>query len=230
MSIAEQMGRTLQKTAVSINIKERLDFSCAIFGPSGDLVANAPRKVPSKDLVNFALTVLDVPVHLGSMAYAVKYQHENYASSLLPGDVLVSNHPIAGGTHLPDITVITPVFDGVEKRIIFYTASRGHHRDIGGYQGISGNANATEIFQEGASIISFKLVSNGHFDEEGMRKILIDEPAHYPDCVGTSSIYDNLSDLRAQVAANAKGATLIQAMFEEYPREIVQVSLDTKAS
>ncbi|CAH0054766.1 unnamed protein product [Clonostachys solani] len=210
MSIAEQMGRTLQKTAVSINIKERLDFSCAIFGPSGDLVANAPH----------------VPVHLGSMAYAVKYQHQHHASSLVPGDVLVSNHPIAGGTHLPDITVITPVFDAAGKDIIFYTASRGHHRDIGGYQGISGNANATEIFQEGASIISFKLVSNGNFDEEGMRRILIDEPAQYPGCVGTSSIYDNLSDLRAQVAANAKGAALIQAMFEEHPREVVQFYMD----
>jgi 5-oxoprolinase (ATP-hydrolysing) len=157
------------------------------------------------------------------MAYAVKYQHKLHGSSLRPGDVLASNHPVAGGTHLPDITVITPVFDIGGEHILFYTASRGHHRDIGGYQGISGNANATEIFQEGASIVSFKLVSGGAFDETGMRRILIDEPARYADCVGTSSIDDNLSDLRAQVAANAKGAALIQAMFEEHPREIVQV-------
>ncbi|KAI1208236.1 Hydantoinase B/oxoprolinase-domain-containing protein [Annulohypoxylon truncatum] len=210
MSIAEQMGRTLQKTAVSINIKERLDFSCAIFGPSGDLVANAPH----------------VPVHLGSMAYAVKYQHERYGTTLQPGDVLVSNHPIAGGTHLPDITVITPVFDPSGKEIIFYTASRGHHRDIGGFEGISGNANATELYQEGARIISFKLVSNGRFDEEGITKILVEEPGQFPNCVGTSSLYDNLSDLRAQVAANAKGSKLIEKLFQEYGREVVQFYMD----
>ncbi|KAI0888127.1 Hydantoinase B/oxoprolinase-domain-containing protein [Annulohypoxylon maeteangense] len=210
MSIAEQMGRTLQKTAVSINIKERLDFSCAIFGPSGDLVANAPH----------------VPVHLGSMAYAVKYQHERHGATLRPGDVLASNHPIAGGTHLPDITVITPVFDPSGKQIIFYTASRGHHRDIGGFEGISGNANATELYQEGARIISFKLVSNGTFDEEGITKILVDEPGQFPDCVGTSSLYDNLSDLRAQVAANAKGSKLIEKLFQEYGREVVQFYMD----
>ncbi|KAI1769296.1 Hydantoinase B/oxoprolinase-domain-containing protein [Hypoxylon sp. FL1150] len=210
MSIAEQMGRTLQKTAVSINIKERLDFSCAIFGPSGDLVANAPH----------------VPVHLGSMAYAVKYQHELYGRTLQPGDVLVSNHPIAGGTHLPDITVITPVFDLSGKEIIFYTASRGHHRDIGGYEGISGNANASELYQEGARIVSFKLVSNGFFDEEGITKILVDEPGQFPGCVGSSSIYDNLSDLRAQVAANAKGSKLIKSLFEEYGRQVVQFYMD----
>ncbi|KAK7755023.1 hypothetical protein SLS62_002837 [Diatrype stigma] len=158
------------------------------------------------------------------MAYAVKYQHELYGSSLKPGDVLVSNHPIAGGTHLPDITVITPVFDTTTNQLIFYTASRGHHRDIGGFQGISGNANATELYQEGASIISFKLVSHGQFDEEGIRKILVDEPAQYPNCVGTASLHDDLSDLRAQVAANAKGSALIQGLFEEYGREVVQVT------
>lgn len=166
---------------------------------------------------------LDVPVHLGSMAYAVKYQHERHGSSLVPGDVLVSNHPIAGGTHLPDITVITPVFNESGKEIIFYTASRGHHRDIGGFQGISGNANATEIYQEGASIVSHKLVSGGKFDEEGIRRFLVDEPAQYPDCVGSASLYDNLSDLRAQVAANANGAALIQALFKEHSRPVVQV-------
>ncbi|CAH0032836.1 unnamed protein product [Clonostachys rhizophaga] len=131
-----------------------------------------------------------------------------------------SQLPIAGGTHLLDITVVTPVLYAAGKDIIFYTASWGHHRDIGGYQGISGNANARETFQEGASIISFKLVSNDNFDEEGMRRILIDDPAPYPGCLGISSIYDNLWDLRAQGAANAKGAALIQAMFEGHPREI----------
>ncbi|RFU29743.1 hypothetical protein B7463_g6603, partial [Scytalidium lignicola] len=205
MSIAEQMGNTLQKTAVSINIKERLDFSCAIFGPDGGLVANAPH----------------IPVHLGSMQYAVKFQHDKHGTTLKPGDVLVSNHPFAGGTHLPDITVITPVFSP-KGEIIFYTASRGHHRDIGGFGGISGNANATEIWQEGASIISFKLVSNGVMDEEGIIKILVEEPAKYPDCVGSMSINDNLSDLKAQIAANAKGAALIEDLFEYYGQEVVQ--------
>lgn len=138
MSIAEQMGRTLQKTSLSLNIKERLDFSCAIFSPDGELVANAPH----------------VPVHLGSMSYAVKYQHKLHLGKVRPGDVLVSNHPEAGGTHLPgesvrerarwiradqspDITVITPVFDQDGETICFYTASRGHHLDIGGFEGTS---------------------------------------------------------------------------------------------
>jgi 5-oxoprolinase (ATP-hydrolysing) len=157
------------------------------------------------------------------MQYAVKYQHDKHGATLKPGDVLVSNHPIAGGTHLPDITVITPVFSP-KGEIIFYTASRGHHRDIGGFGGISGNANATEIWQEGASIISFKLVSNGVMDEEGITKILVEEPAQYPDCVGSMNIKDNLSDLKAQVAANAKGALLIEDLFEYYGQEVVQVS------
>lgn len=129
MSIAEQMGRALQNTSVSLNIKERLDFSCAIFGPDAGLVANAPH----------------VPVHLGSMSYAVRYQHELRKGDLAPGDVLVSNHPEAGGTHLPDITVITPVFDRERKNILFYVASRGHHTDIGGLGGTSMPPNSTEV-------------------------------------------------------------------------------------
>lgn len=139
-----------------------------------------------------------------------------------PGDVLLSNNPTAGGTHLPDITVSTPVFDEKEK-IIFYTASRGHHRDIGGYEGISGNANATEIWEEGAAVLSSKLISGGHFDEAGITKILAEDPAKYPDCVGSNSIKDNLSDLKAQVAANAKGANPIHDLFAEYGGPVVQV-------
>ena len=162
-----------------------------------------------------------MPVHLGSMAYAVKYQHQQHGSTLKPGDVLVANHPLSGGTHLPDITVITPVFDE-SGDIVFYTASRGHHRDIGGFEGISGNANATSLHQEGASIISFKLVSGGIFDEEGITKILVDEPAQNAGCVGTRSLSDNLSDLKAQIAANAKGASLIQDLILEYGRQTVQ--------
>ncbi|KAJ9260556.1 hypothetical protein DTO212C5_8485 [Paecilomyces variotii] len=206
MSIAEQMGRTLQKTSVSLNIKERLDFSCAIFGPDGGLVANAPH----------------VPVHLGSMQNAVKYQHEVNLGKLKPGDVLVTNHPEAGGTHLPDITVVSPVFDEKGKDIIFYTASRGHHRDIGGLGGISGNPNCIFLEQEGARIKSFKLASEGKFDEEGITKILVHDPAQYEGCVGSNSINDNLSDLKAQIAANQRGSLLIHELFAAYGTKVVQ--------
>ncbi|KAJ9397496.1 hypothetical protein DTO282F9_5501 [Paecilomyces variotii] len=206
MSIAEQMGRTLQKTSVSLNIKERLDFSCAIFGPDGGLVANAPH----------------VPVHLGSMQNAVKYQHEVNLGKLKPGDVLVTNHPEAGGTHLPDITVVSPVFDEKGKDIIFYTASRGHHRDIGGLGGISGNPNCIFLEQEGARIKSFKLASEGKFDEEGITKILVHDPAQYEGCVGSNSINDNLSDLKAQIAAAQRGSLLIQELFAAYGTKVVQ--------
>ncbi|KAK9772836.1 putative 5-oxoprolinase [Seiridium cardinale] len=199
MSIAEQMGRTLQKTSLSLNIKERLDFSCAIFSPDGELVANAPH----------------VPVHLGSMSYAVKYQHRLHEGNLRPGDVLVSNHPESGGTHLPDITVITPVFDIDGKTICFYTASRGHHLDIGGYRGNSMPPDSTELWQEGAAIKSFFLVRDNHFDEEGIVKILL-EPGKHPNCSGSRRLGDNLSDLKAQVAANAKGSSLINALMDEY--------------
>ncbi|KAH8812532.1 Hydantoinase B/oxoprolinase-domain-containing protein [Xylogone sp. PMI_703] len=206
MSIAEQMGRILQKTSMSLNIKERLDFSCAIFGPDAGLVANAPH----------------VPVHLGSMSYAVKYQHDLLKDKLLPGDVLVSNHPEAGGAHLPDVTVITPVFESSGKEIAFYVASRGHHTDIGGLGGTSMPPNSTELWQEGAAIKSFLLIRNGQFDEDGIKKIFL-EPGNYPGCVGSRRLDDNLSDLKAQVAANKKGMVLIQALMEEYSQPIVQL-------
>ncbi|KAF3057073.1 hypothetical protein GL218_05950 [Daldinia childiae] len=204
MSIAEQMGRALQKTSVSINIKERLDFSCAIFSPDGQLVANAPH----------------VPVHLGSMSYAVKYQHNLHKGNLRPGDVLVTNHPEAGGTHLPDITVITPVFDTDGETICFYTASRGHHLDIGGYRGNSMPPDSTELWQEGAAIKSFFLVRDNYFDEDGIVKILL-EPGKYPNSSGSRRLPDNLSDLKAQVAANTKGSNLIKALMEEYGKHTV---------
>ncbi|KAG8409766.1 hypothetical protein J3459_010358 [Metarhizium acridum] len=136
MSIAEQMGRNLRKTAVSTNIKERLNFSCAIFRPDGGLVANAPH----------------VPVHLGSMQFAVQYQHKLWEGKLQDDDVLVSNHPSCGGTHLPDITVTTPVFDG--DSLAFYVASRGHHADIGGILPGSMPPTSSALWQEGASIES----------------------------------------------------------------------------
>ena len=154
MSIAEQMGRTLQKTSISTNIKERLDFSCALFGPDGELVANAPH----------------LPVHLGAMSEAVKEQIRRRSGDLSPGDVLVSNHPAAGGSHLPDITVITPVFR--DEAIIFWVASRGHHADIGGISPGSMPPNSRLIEEEGACIISFKLVENSVFQEEGITDLL----------------------------------------------------------
>jgi 5-oxoprolinase (ATP-hydrolysing) len=131
MSIAEQMGLALQKTSVSVNIKERLDFSCALFSPEGRLVANAPH----------------VPVHLGSMEQAVMYQHKKYLGQLRPGDVIIANHPISGGTHLPDITCVTPVFDEAGQDIIFYTASRGHHQEIGGILPGSMPAGSVELHE-----------------------------------------------------------------------------------
>ncbi|OIW26936.1 hydantoinase B/oxoprolinase [Coniochaeta ligniaria NRRL 30616] len=198
MSIAEQMGRTLQKTAVSTNIKERLDFSCAIFSPDGGLVANAPH----------------VPVHLGSMQFAVRYQHKLWEGKLKDGDVLVSNHPSCGGTHLPDITVITPVFDG--ETIAFYVASRGHHADIGGILPGSMPPTSSALWQEGAAIESTKLVSAGRFDEAEVRRLLLEEPARHEGCSGTRKLQDNISDLKAQIAANVKGITLIKALIAEF--------------
>ena len=203
MSIAEQMGRTLQKTAVSTNIKERLDFSCALFSPDGGLVANAPH----------------VPVHLGSMQFAVRYQHKYWAGKLKDGDVLVTNHPSCGGTHLPDITVITPVFDKGE--IVFYVASRGHHADIGGCLPGSMPPTSTELWQEGAAIEAEKLVSGGVFNEERMTELLLKEPSQYDGCSGTRCLADNMSDLRAQVAANQRGITLINGLIKEYGLERV---------
>ncbi|KFZ02962.1 hypothetical protein V502_11347 [Pseudogymnoascus sp. VKM F-4520 (FW-2644)] len=198
MSIAEQMGRTLQKTSVSTNIKERLDFSCALFSPDGGLVANAPH----------------VPVHLGSMQFAVRYQHKYWAGKLVEGDVLVSNHPTCGGTHLPDITVITPVFENGE--IVFYVASRGHHADIGGCLPGSMPPTSNQLWQEGAAIEAEKLVSGGRFNEERMIELLLKEPAKYEGCSGTRCLQDNLSDLRAQVAANQRGISLINGLINEY--------------
>ncbi|KAL1859520.1 hypothetical protein VTK73DRAFT_7577 [Phialemonium thermophilum] len=203
MGIAEQMGRTLQKTSVSTNIKERLDFSCALFSADGRLVANAPH----------------VPVHLGSMQYAVLWQHEHWKGKLKEGDVLVSNHPICGGTHLPDITVITPFFK--DGKIVFYVASRGHHADIGGISAGSLPPNSTELWQEGASIEAVKLVEGGVFNEDAMREHLLEKPAQYPGCSGARNLSDNLADLRAQTGANQKGINLIGQLVAEYGLETV---------
>ena len=211
MSIAEQMGLALQKTSVSVNIKERLDFSCALFSPEGRLVANAPH----------------VPVHLGSMEQAVMYQHKKYKGQLRPGDVIVANHPISGGTHLPDITCVTPVFDAAGENIIFYTASRGHHQEIGGIAPGSMPAGSVVLYEEGAMIVSEYLVRDGVFDEELVTKVLLHEPAQYPGCSGTRKLADNINDLKAQVSANAKGAALVADLIVE--RGLATVHLNMHA-
>ncbi len=209
MSIAEQMGRMLQKTAISTNIKERFDFSCALFGPNGELVANAPH----------------LPVHLGSMSDAVKAQIRCRKNDLKPGDVLVSNHPAAGGSHLPDMTVITPVFKADE--IIFWVAARGHHADIGGISPGSMPPNSRCLEEEGACITSFKLVENGIFQEKGLSELLLAPgkltPAPgRPAISGTRLLADNISDMKAQIAANQKGIELVLEMVDSYGLDVVQ--------
>jgi len=212
MGIAEQMGRTLQRTAISVNMKERLDFSCALFTKGGCLVANAPH----------------IPVHLGAMERAVRYQVEYWNSEgregLRDGDVLVSNHPqLAGGSHLPDITVITPVF--YKGEIIFFVASRGHHADIGGIAPGSMPPHSSKLEEEGAMIVAFKLVRNGVFQEEGITEVL-KAPGTIPGSSGTRNLRDNLSDLRAQVAANNAGIKLLQELADEYGLHHVQAYMN----
>lgn len=206
MGIAEQMGRTLQRTSISTNIKERLDFSCALFGPDGGLVANAPH----------------VPVHLGAMSSTVRWQLKYWGNNLNEGDVLVTNHPCAGGSHLPDITVVTPVFNN--GKLVFFVASRGHHAEIGGITPGSMPPFSKSIWEEGAAIKAFKLVDKGIFQEEGIIKLLqfpnSDESAH--NIPGTRRLQDNLSDLQAQVAANRRGITLIKELIEQYGLDTVQ--------
>ncbi|KAJ3854352.1 Hydantoinase B/oxoprolinase-domain-containing protein [Lentinula lateritia] len=204
MGIAEQMGTILQQTAISTNIKERLDYSCALFSPDGYLVANAPH----------------MPVHLGAMSAAVRFQVELLGNQIQEGDVLVSNHPDAGGSHLPDITVMTPAFHNGE--IVFWTASRAHHADIGGVRAGSMPPFSKTIEQEGAQILSYKLVKQGHFDEEGITDLMYHQPAKYPGCSGTRTLSDNISDLKAQVSANHRGVILISALVNEFTLEVVQ--------
>lgn len=209
MSVAEQMGQTMQKTSISVNIKERLDYSCAVFSADGGLVANAPH----------------IPGHLGSMSYAIAYQAKLYKpGELKPGDVLLSNHPSAGGTHLPDLTVTTPVFDDDEDptEILFFVANRGHHADIGGIAPGSMPPNSTELWQEGVAVESFKMVKQGVFDEKGLTEILYDIPGSYPGCSGTRTLRDNIADLKAAIASNNRGIQLIQALVKEYSWPVVQ--------
>ncbi|GAA97881.1 uncharacterized protein L969DRAFT_89715 [Mixia osmundae IAM 14324] len=206
MSIAEAMGRTLAQTSISTNIKERLDYSCALFSPEGDLVANAPH----------------LPVHLGSMSFAVRYQVDALKNSggFKQGDVILSNHPVAGGSHLPDCTAISPAY--IDGKIAFYVASRGHQTDVGGMTAGSMPPNSKYLYQEGAAMVSFKIVREGEYDREGLVKIMCDEPAAFPGCVGCRSFADVESDLQAQIAANQKGINLIGQLIDEYGLETVQ--------
>ncbi len=230
-SIAEQMGITLQNTSSSVNIKERLDFSCAIFDQQGQLVANAPH----------------IPVHLGSMSESVKSLIEAHGDTLKPGNVYVLNNPYNGGTHLPDVTVITPVFappqpslvrgesdlpslgkEGIEQDVpplnkgglggvpLFYVASRGHHADIGGITPGSMPPNSTTVEQEGVLIDNFLLVEQGRFREQQLRELL--SSGTYP----VRNIEQNIADLKAQIAANEKGVQELQRMVQHYSLETVQ--------
>ena len=198
MSIAEQMGYRLQNTAHSVNIKERLDFSCAVFDRDGKLVANAPH----------------MPVHLGSMGASVRAVISANAGAMRPGDAFVLNDPYAGGTHLPDITVITPVFDEAEREILFFTGSRGHHADVGGTTPGSMPPDSKHIDEEGVLLTNVKLVDGGRLNESGMRALL--SGARWP----ARNIEQNLADLRAQIAANEKGR-------EELMRMVRHFGLDT---
>jgi 5-oxoprolinase (ATP-hydrolysing) len=200
MSIAEQMGAVLANTAYSVNIKERLDFSCAIFDKSGDLVANAPH----------------MPVHLGSMGESVATVIRERGSDMKPGDVSVLNAPYNGGTHLPDITLISPMFDDDGQKILFFVASRGHHADIGGVTPGSMPADSTSVEEEGVLIDNFLLVEQGRFREKEMRDLLASGPypARNPD--------QNMADLMAQLAANEKGVKELNRMVEHFGLDVVQ--------
>ncbi|KAK7211459.1 hypothetical protein V2G26_018637 [Clonostachys chloroleuca] len=202
MSIAEQMGNTLQRTSISTSIRERLDFSCAIFSSDGQLVANAPH----------------IPIHLGSMQLAIQAQHKHWAGRLKEGDVLMTNHPEWGGTHLPDITVVTPVFVG--DQIAFYTASRGHHTDIGGKGITSMMPDSLELWEEGVNVPAMKIVSGGEFLEKEVRNAF-ELAGSFPGCSPTRRIQDNISDLKAQISANQRGITLLKRLCDEFTLPVV---------
>ncbi|MGW3120091.1 hydantoinase B/oxoprolinase family protein [Streptomyces sp. NPDC001107] len=200
MSIAEQMGARLESTAQSVNIKERLDFSCALFDPDGNLVANAPH----------------IPVHLGSMGTSVKEVIRRRGTSMRPGDTYAVNDPYHGGTHLPDVTVITPVFGTQGDRILFYVASRGHHAEIGGIAPGSMPAGSRTIDEEGILFDNWLLAENGRFREEETLGLLTGAP--YP----SRNPRTNLADLRAQIAANQKGVDEVARMIENFGLDVVQ--------
>jgi 5-oxoprolinase (ATP-hydrolysing) len=198
MSIAQQMGIVLRNTSQSVNVKERLDFSCAIFDATGNLIANAPH----------------VPVHLGSMDASVKVII-NGTQSIHAGDVFVQNNPYNGGSHLPDITVITPVFDSANTNILFYVASRAHHEDVGGIAPGSMSSLATNIHQEGILLDSVKLVEQGQFQAERIKKLF--SSGAYP----ARNITQNMADLMAQTAANKTGVNELLKLVEQHSLKTV---------
>ena len=200
MSIAEQMGVALQNTAYSVNIKERLDFSCAVFAADSTLVANAPH----------------MPVHLGSMDRAVETIIRENAGAIAPGDVYAINAPYNGGTHLPDITVCTPVFDDAAREILFWVASRGHHADVGGVSPGSMSPNAVTIEEEGVYMDNFKLVDRGTFRERELYDALTG--ARYP----ARNPLQNVNDIKAQMAANEKGAHELRKMVAHFTLPVVE--------
>jgi 5-oxoprolinase (ATP-hydrolysing) len=200
MSIAEQMGVSLQNTAYSVNIKERLDFSCAVFAHDGTLVANAPH----------------MPVHLGSMDRAVETIIRENLGHIAPGDVYVINAPYNGGTHIPDITVCTPVFDDADKEILFWVASRGHHADIGGTSPGSMSPLAVTIEEEGIYIDNFKIIDRGRFREKETYELLTQ--AKYP----ARNPLQNVNDMKAQIAANEKGVQELRKMVAHFTLPVVQ--------
>jgi 5-oxoprolinase (ATP-hydrolysing) len=200
MNIAEQMGLQLQNTAHSVNIKERLDFSCALFDAEGHLIANAPH----------------MPVHLGSMGESIRTVIRENTATMQPGDVYVLNDPYHGGTHLPDVTVITPVYLDGHARPVFYVGSRGHHADIGGTTPGSMPPFSTTLADEGVRIVNFKLVEAGELREAEMLALLHSgpHPARNPQ--------QNLADLKAQIAANEKGVQELRCMVEQFGLDVVQ--------
>ncbi|MHA3914244.1 hydantoinase B/oxoprolinase family protein [Halovulum sp. GXIMD14793] len=199
MSIAEQMGVVLENTSASVTIKERLDFSCAVFDAGGGLIANAPH----------------MPVHLGSMGASVKTVIAQNPD-MGPGDVYVLNAPYNGGTHLPDITVVMPVWDDSGTRVLFYTAARGHHTDVGGLTPGSMPPDSRTIHDEGAYIDNWKLVDQGRFREAETRELLLS--AQYP----VRAVDINIADLKAQVASCEKGAQELRKMVAQFGLDVVQ--------
>ena len=199
MSIAEQMGMVLENTAASVNIKERLDFSCAVFDQQGDLIANAPH----------------MPVHLGSMSESIKTVIRERVGSMQPGDAYLLNDPYNGGTHLPDVTLIKPVFDPDGKTVIFYVASRGHHADIGGTTPGSMPPDSTSVAEEGILIDNIKLVDRGRFCEQEIRALLASGP--WP----ARNIDTNVADFQAQLAACEKGVQELMRMVEHFGLKVV---------
>jgi 5-oxoprolinase (ATP-hydrolysing) len=204
MSVAEQAGVVLQNASLSVNIKERLDFSCALFDAEGRLIANAPH----------------VPVHLGAMGESVRHVIARRGGTLRPGDVVALNNPFAGGTHLPDITVITPIFDETGRRLRFFTANRGHHADIGGTTPGSTPPDSRTLEEEGVVIDDFLLVAQGEFREAAFRDLLAAAryPARSPDI--------NVADIAAQIAANAAASREMARILRDWGWPRVRAYMD----